>query len=642
MVEDLAGLPGKIERARLSAKLSLAAAILVAVIEIVAILAGPVKGWAGLDIFNISVLPFGLAFLFAVAAAVRANFLSKALIEEEEKLLLEKRKESHSSIMDISEDVRFTAGRTLSNYEIYAPWALAFLGFVITTAVLVLFWRAGVSRVVPPAPANALQTAFTASVIMLAGLFCGVFLVGQSQVKEFRWLRPVGAWLIAGFCIMGLAALTALLYRSGKTGWDVPLTKILCLILAALGIEFLCNFIMEFYRPRTQLEERPVYESRLLALFTEPGGVVRNIADTLDYQFGFKVSKTWIYEIVQRSLLPGILIWLFALWIFTGIVDVMPGEIGLRERFGAPVGLDKPLEAGVHFKLPWPFEKIVRVPVERVEEILVGVDLTRPENKGKAPKVILWTTDHFKEDCFLVANEGIKGSKDADVANAVSILVANIPVDYQVRRKDAADYAFKFVDVPAILRNIGEREATSYFASADFIKTMSYGREKVARDLADRIQKSADAIGLGVDIVSVNLHDVHPSVDDVAPAFQDVLCALEERETAILGAAAYKIRVGEDAKIDSLNIAVAAAAYKYSHVKIAAAEAERFKRQLSAYNAMPSMFKLRSYLDFLESDCKDVRKYLVPATMPYQIYEINMEEKARLDLLDANLGELAK
>jgi hypothetical protein len=56
---------------------------------------------------------------------------------------------------------------------------------------------------------------------------------------------------------------------------------------------------------------------------------------------------------------------------------------------------------------------------------------------------------------------------------------------------------------------------------------------------------------------------------------------------------------------------------------------------------MPGMFKLRTYLDFLENDCKDIRKYVLSSQFPYEIYEINLEKKTRLDLLDADLGNIS-
>ena len=125
-------------------------------------------------------------------------------------------------------------------------------------------------------------------------------------------------------------------------------------------------------------------------LFTEPGGVMRNVAESLDYQFGFKISKTGLYTFFQRALIPALLLWAFVFWLFTGIAEVSPGEVGIRERFGAFVGENQAvLQPGVHLKLPWPFEKIVRVPTQRVETVTIGSRLK--ENDETAPTVVLWT-----------------------------------------------------------------------------------------------------------------------------------------------------------------------------------------------------------------------------------------------------------
>ena len=43
-------------------------------------------------------------------------------------------------------------------------------------------------------------------------------------------------------------------------------------------------------------------------------------------------------------------------------------------------------------------------------------------------------------------------------------------------------------------------------------------------------------------------------------------------------------------------------------------------------------------LSFLETDCANMRKYIISSAIPYQILELNAEEKARLDLIDADLG----
>ena len=86
-----------------------------------------------------------------------------------------------------------------------------------------------------------------------------------------------------------------------------------------------------------------------------------------------------------------------------------------------------------------------------------------------------------------------------------------------------------------------------------------------------------------------------------------------------------------------------AAAYKFDVSHVAAADAFRFQRQLQAYEQQPMLFRLRTYLDFLENDCKDLRKFIISSRIRSQIYELNMEEKPQLDLLDGadvqNIGK---
>ena len=83
-----------------------------------------------------------------------------------------------------------------------------------------------------------------------------------------------------------------------------------------------------------------------------------------------------------------------------------------------------------------------------------------------------------------------------------------------------------------------------------------------------------------------------------------------------------------------------AEAYKYNVSTVSSAEAGRFRSQLEAYRKMPEMFRLRTYLSFLENDCAPLRKYIVSASLPYQIIELNAEEKPRTDLTDTDLGDL--
>ena len=641
MANDNNNLNAVQERYALSVRLAAVGLGVCVVLSVLVCLAGPVYEWSGFASFSLSLIPFVLAVIFSLMAVIQGRFSVAAVRDEAEKILLQKRKESKTSLLDISEDVRFTAGRNLLIFEKYIPSTIALICSLLMAAALVYFWRnfifrpetavASMSTLIPKQP---ILMAFTSALCAVVSVFLGIFLAGQSHVTEYRWLRPIGAWLMFGALIMLFSLISSILVVLKLTPWDEFLSKVSFFALAVLAIELLLSFVSEFYRPRNQMEDRPVYESRLLSIFTEPGGIMRNIADSLDYQFGFKVSKTWIYGFFERSILPALLLWLLLFWLFTCIAEVGPGELGIRERFGAVIG-KTPLEPGIYLKLPWPMENISRVSINEIQSVVVG-DVIMKEGKELKPAVVLWTTEHGKseEEAFsggyLVANE----QGGSEVAKAVSILETSLPIQYRVRKNQVYQYLFKFKDVPKLLKAIGEQESTRYFASTDFIKDMSSGREKIVVELARRIQRESDKLKLGIEIVCVNMNDAHPPVKDVAPAFQDVLAAKEQARTMVFEANAEAEKALAEGSIKNMTITTEAQAYKYEVSNVAIAEAFRFRQQLAAYKQQPVLFKLRTYLDFLENDCKDLRKFILSSNIPYQIYELNMEEKPALDLLD--------
>lgn len=644
-------LNSSLEKARLCGRLAFISLLLSLFLTLTVFIAGPATNWAGMETFTLALFPAIVVLIFSICALVHAILYRKTLQEEDEKQILERRKSSVNSIIDVSEDVRFTAGHTFENYNRYIPSAVAILVFLLSIPALWYFWKnstLGAEDTIKLVltPKNPINLAFLQAMLAIFSFFMGIFLVGQSHVKEFRVLRPIGSWFIFFALMVFIGAISALTLHLGKSGWIAPLTKIFFGIIAILSAELLFSFIIEFYRPRNLQEQRPVYESRLLALFTEPGGIVRNLSESLDYQFGFEISRTGIYRFVQRAIIPATLIWLFVLWLFTGIAEVSPGELGIRERFGFVDRDSVPLESGVHLKLPWPCEKIVRVPIDIVESISIG---TMPAKKSaEASRVILWTGEHYlAEDNFLVAVDRTENSGPFPV----SILEVSLPVFYTADPDHIYDYALNFNDIKNTLKTIGQAEATSYFASTDFSKDISSGREAVAKNLHERIQHTCDSLELGVRIVSVNMHDAHPPVKEdpsnpkvksVAEAFQTVVCAQEEATMTISKAGEYATRIRESAKVERMQILGKAQAYEYDTSRVATADAARFESQLTSYRAMPEMFELRTYLDFLENDCKSLRKFIISDKINVKNYVLNLEEKASLDLLDTDIDLLAK
>lgn len=658
-MENKSDIRAAIDNARLMTRLSIIGSIAALVLLVLTLIFGVIRPeFTGSDVFSLAVIPYVLAALFSLAAMIYGMLGTSASLENEEKLLLEKRRDSRA--LNVEEDVRFTAGRSFENFRRYTPYVLAILGAVVIGVLLSVFhnyWNGGrlTGKILPD---NALHATVISFVMMLLSVFSGAFFVGQSRSKSFRWLRPVGAWLLAGFGVMFCAMIASLFTHNGMTRIDDLIARVIFWIFAVLGAEFVASFVIEFYRPRTLKEQRPIFESRLLALFTEPGGVMRNIASALDYQFGFKVSGTWLYSFLERSFFPLVLVWAVILWGFTMIHEVGPSEVGVRETFGR-VTEEKLLEPGIYWTLPWPMGTVKRFSCTEIQQVVIGElhdekgDDGQPSKKA-ADSVVLWTNPHGGDDNnFIVAvapehteqqpeadEKQVDGNKSVDVS--ISFIRMVIPIQYRIRPDGVFDYAYRNANPVETLTRIGQQAATEYLASSSMQEVMSTGRVEAQEAMRKRVQLLADHHDLGIEVMSVVILDAHPPVEKVAPAYQNVIGAMEERETTVLKAQEYSVKTVPAAEAQAAEILSRAGAYKFTTTTVAAAENGRFQSQLSAYNVMPSMFRLRLYLDFLENDCSEIRKFVLSSGIRNEIYELNFEKNERLDLIDADITSLTE
>ena len=656
-----------IDNAGVMTKLAAIGTVLSAVFALLLLILGVVKSsFANSDAFAVVVIPYTVAALFGLAATLYGMFAKGAAIENEEKMLLAKRRDNN--MLAVDEDARFTQQRTLDNYAKYAPYVLSIAAAVLIAVLCMLFFKHWADRsselreaVLTTAPANPMYMVFLAAVVGVISLFAGAFYNGQSHDEAFRWLRPFGAWMIAGAVASAAAAAAGLCFKSGLKDYDAVIAKVLLVIYLVLAVELVLSFVVEFYRPRTLEESRPVFESRILALFTEPGGVMRNFADMLDYQFGFKVSSTWMYSFVERAIFPLILLWALILWGSTTIHEVNSNEVGLRSNLGRLINTEKPLKPGIYFTLPWPFGTLEKYSCDTIYEVVIGHEEhddheeeeeyeddghghappPKKEKKKEDHSVVLWTAEHGEgNNNFIVANDvsHAGGDKSGDVLGDFYFVGLSMPIQYHIRPDGIYNYVYGSVDAKAVIKNIGHMVVTEYLASAPFYYVITSGRRDAEEKLKQRIQAECDARKLGVEIIAANLVGIHPPTQ-VGKEFQNVLGAMEEREKMVLAAEAYKAQLLPQAQSDALAIRERASAASYQTATVAKAVSERFLKQLQAYQTMPKLFMLKNYLDFLEKDCKDIRKYVLSNSLQGDVYELNLEEKERLNLFDANLGE---
>jgi membrane protease subunit HflK len=664
----------------------------------------------------LSVIFFGIAFFlgrwsgFFAVSAVSWLILSVALIwfvlclqfyqrslAEQEKLDAGQlaRDKGTSTIFQTGTEqaTLFTAAQ--NRLAIFEKW------FIPIFSALIAAYQIGIGiyllNIVGAASENELKQPLLCGICMTAIAFVSFLIsryaTGMSGQPEWKPLRAGGSSLlgVAVLCFV-LAVVLALAYLFDFRAPLNVLAVIIPVLLVVLGVETALNLVLDIYRPRLKGRySRSAFDSRLLGVINEPGGILRSVADAIDYQFGFKVSQTWFYKLLEQAIVPLVLFGAVTLYLFSCVVVVAPDEQAIVEHFGNPLnkaGKVRLLDPGLAFKWPWPIDKAYKYQTKKISEINIGyVPDINPETKQVETGPKLWGEVHYKTEYhLLVASKGSGESLTGTVP--VSLVIAAMPVQYRI--KDLYSYIYNHNDPKSVLESICYRELTQFAASASIEvnygsaenavlkeSLLGAGRSEAKEVLTERIQKAADDAGLGVEIVFLGLQGIHPP-PEVAADYQKVVAAVQNKQATILNAEADRSKILSDLvgsvkeANDLYNLAAKyqqaekqensdqtkslgglldsafggakgnifktlreAQSYAYEKATLAEATSQRFEGQLKAYNAAKDIYKQQYRLTALEEVLEKVRKYIVVADQnDTQVYIVDVKEKLTPNLYD--------
>lgn len=376
-------------------------------------------------------------------------------------------------------------------------------------------------------------------IILVAGFAAFLFsryTTGMSRGLQWRLLRATGSYLLINVLFIAAVLGAMIAAHQGKMKIDLLVAFAAPIIQFILAGELVLNVIFDIYRPRLPGQEhRPSFDSRLCSLVADPGRIGHSIAESLNYQFGFEVSKTWFYQLLSRAFVPLLIFASLIMFAMSSIVLVRHGEQYMVLHWGR---VERVLGPGLHFKWVWPIDTAQRFVTGKVNEMLLGVGSERQKKIIKGREVDLWTEEHGsrEENDFLVAVRSRSrtliapgGQEPPPPINIIKLVVA---VQYVI--EDVYKFGYQYVDAAKLLECVAYREMSRYCASATLDSPageeiadrpeaiMTYGRKRTAETLKQRIQQRTNELDLGVKILYVALRSVHPPTE-VAKAYQSVL-----------------------------------------------------------------------------------------------------------------------
>jgi len=639
--------------------------------------------WSGFfAVSAISWLILSIAFIWFVLCL---QFYQRSLAEQEKldagQLV---RDEKSSAIFQARSERATLLSVAQRRLEIFEKWFIPIFSALI--AVFQISIGLYLLNSVGAAAENELKQPLLCGICITAIAFISFLIsryaTGMSGQPEWKPLKAGGSSLLGIALVCFILAVLLAVVHLFNIFWPVNVMALVIPgILVVLGAETAVNLVLDIYRPRLKGRySRSAFDSRLLGVINEPGGILRSLADGIDYQFGFKASQTWFYKLLEQAIVPLVLFGAVTLYLLSCVVVVAPDEQAIIEHFGDPVnkaGEVRLIGPGLTLKLPWPINIAYKYPTKMISEISIGfVPKVDPQTGEVEHKPLLWGQAHHEKEYQLLVASPQSGTGLLAGTVPVSLVIAAVPVQYRI--KDLYSFIYKHNEPEKLLESICYRELTRFAASAK-IETndetdidqslLGMGRTEAGKILTERIQKAADEEGLGVEIVFLGLQGVHPPTE-VAAAYQKVIGAVQKKQSLILLAQAernmmlstlvgsvekadelyrlaLKYRQSEDANTpeeieklgEQLDTAFEEAkgvifktlresqSYAFEKETLAKGTGQRFAGQLKAYRAAPEIYVHEQRLAMLEEALDGVRKYVIVADQnDTQVTIIDLQE----------------
>jgi membrane protease subunit HflK len=175
---------------------------------------------------------------------------------------------------------------------------------------------------------------------------------------------------------------------------------------------------------------------------------------------------------------------------------------------------------------------------------------------------------------------------------------------------DAAAFLVEVREPRKSLSQATESALRHVAGSATMNEVITDGREAIAIEVQERLQRYLKSYGTGIQITKVNIDRSAPPVQ-VQDAFNDVQKAKEDRQRFENQAIAYAQQVVPEARGRAQRQIEEAQAYRDRVIARSDGEAQRFEKLLTEYQRAPEVTRDRLYLDALEKVFKNSSKVMV-------------------------------
>ncbi|MCK5406196.1 MAG: FtsH protease activity modulator HflK [Candidatus Krumholzibacteria bacterium] len=299
-----------------------------------------------------------------------------------------------------------------------------------------------------------------------------------------------------------------------------------------------------------------------------------------------KIPKIQIPKLPGGAIRGIIIAVVLLLVAVSSFYTVGPEEIGVVLRLGKFVRTTDP---GLHAKLPFAIERVIKVPVQRQLKEEFGFQTVSAGIRSQ----------------FSVRGRESEANMLTGDLNAA---VVEWVVQYRI--VDAYKYLFRVRNVRETFRAMTEAVMRKIVGDRTVNEVLTVGRQEISDLAKQELQALCDQYETGIKVEQVVLQDVNPP-DPVKPSFNEVNQAQQEREKLISEAQSDYNKVIPRARGEAQQTIQEAEGYALSRVNTARGDSSRFVSIYDQYRRAPEVTRKRIYLETMSRILPQVKRKIV-------------------------------
>ncbi|MAB23176.1 MAG: FtsH protease activity modulator HflK [Pseudomonadales bacterium] len=188
--------------------------------------------------------------------------------------------------------------------------------------------------------------------------------------------------------------------------------------------------------------------------------------------------------------------------------------------------------------------------------------------------------------------------------------IVEVPVAIQYRISNLENFVLMVEDPETSLRHATESAVRHVVGSTPMHQVLTEGREQMAVEVTERLQRYLDSYNTGIAVTQVNIENAQAPAE-VQDAFDDVIRAKEDEVRERNQAEAYANGVIPEARGKAQRMLEEANGYHDEVIARAEGEAKRFDLLVEQYRIAPEVLRERMYLDTMQDVMSNSSKILV-------------------------------